>query len=185
MFLGATVIVAPTEAEARAKHQEYSEYIDVDGALALVSGWSGLDLSQYPPDTPISYIKNNATQSLVEALTTQSPERAWTVRDLGGLWGSPSRGPVIVGSPEQVADELQSWVEEADVDGFNLVRTVTPEYLTDFIDLVVPVLQRRGVFKTEYAEGTLREKMFGRGRARLGVEHPAARFRAQGGRNAA
>jgi FMN-dependent oxidoreductase (nitrilotriacetate monooxygenase family) len=176
VFLGATVIVAPTAAEARDKREEYERYVDTEGSLALISGWSGLDLAQYPPEAPIAYVRSNATQSTVEALTSESPERPWTVRDLGGLWSTPPRGPVIVGSPVQVADELQSWLEEGDVDGFNLIRHVTPEYLTDFIELVVPELQNRGAFKRAYADGTLREKLLGRG-ARLGAEHPAARHR--------
>ncbi len=180
MLLGASVIVAPTEAEARDRHEEYAKYIDIEGSLALVSGWSGIDLATYKPDTPIEYMKNDATQSLVEALTTLSPERKWTVGDLGGLWSSPSRGPVIVGNPSQVADELQSWVEEADVDGFNLARLVTPEYLVGIVDLVVPALQDRGAFKTEYREGTLREKMLGPRRARLGEEHPGGAYRRRG-----
>jgi len=70
-----------------------------------------------------------------------------------------------------------AWVEETGIDGFNLSRTVTPECLENFVDLVVPILQERGVYKREYAEGTLREKLFGAGRARLGASHPAARQR--------
>ncbi len=58
-------------------------YIDIDGSLALVSGWSGIDLAKYAPDTPLGYIKNDATQSLVEALTVLSPDRAWTGRGPG------------------------------------------------------------------------------------------------------
>ena len=65
--------------------------------------------------------------------------------------------------PNEVADELSDWVEETDVDGFNLAYAVTPETFADIVDLVVPELQRRGVYKHEYAPGTLREKLFGRG----------------------
>jgi len=78
----------------------------------------------------------------------------------------------------QVADALQSWADEADVDGFNLSRTVMPECLETFIGLVVPVLQERGAFKSAYAPGTYREKLFGQG-ARLPAAHPAARHRNQ------
>jgi alkanesulfonate monooxygenase len=84
---------------------------------------------------------------------------------------------VVVGSPEEVADELIAWVEETDVDGFNLAYAATPETFADFVDLVVPELQRRGRYKLDYARGTLREKLYGPGRARLGADHPAARFR--------
>ena len=87
------------------------------------------------------------------------------------------RSPVIVGSPTEVADQLQVWVAETDIDGFNLSYAVTPGGYQDFAELVVPELQRRGVYKTEYAKGTLREKIFGPGQARLPSSHPAARFR--------
>jgi len=75
-----------------------------------------------------------------------------------------------------VADALQAWMDEADVDGFNLSRTVMPECLQAFIDLVVPVLQARGIFKTAYTPGTYREKLFSQG-ALLQCGHPAARYR--------
>jgi hypothetical protein len=84
-----------------------------------------------------------------------------------------SRQPPIVGSPEQVADQLIASVEEADVDGFNLSRTVVPECLESFIDLVVPILQERGAYKRGYAPGTYRQKLFGKG-DRLPDMHPAA-----------
>ena len=84
---------------------------------------------------------------------------------------------MVVGSPEEVTDQLIAWIEETDVDGFNLAYAVAPATFADFVDLVVPELQRRGRYKIDYAPGTLREKLYGSGRARLGSDHPAARFR--------
>lgn len=86
-------------------------------------------------------------------------------------------GAIVVGSPTSVADQLESWVNETDIDGFNLAYAVTPETFSDFVEFVVPELQRRGIYKREYREGTLREKLYGPGRARLGDDHPAARYR--------
>ena len=83
----------------------------------------------------------------------------------------------MVGSPEEVAEELIAWVEDTDVDGFNLAYAVMPETFVDFVDLVVPELQRHRRYKLDYAPGTLREKLYGQGRARLGEDHPAVRFR--------
>ncbi len=80
------------------------------------------------------------------------------------------RGPVVVGSPEQVTEELIAWVEETDVDGFNLAYAVMPETFVDFVDLVVPELQKRERYKRDYAPGTLREKLYGQGRARLAAD---------------
>jgi hypothetical protein len=88
-----------------------------------------------------------------------------------------SRQKPVVGTPEQIADHMQAWIDIAGIDGFNLPRTVAPESLEDFVDLVVPVLQERGLFKADYAEGTLREKLFGEGHARLPGNHPGARHR--------
>jgi long-chain alkane monooxygenase len=180
MFIAMTVIVGRTETEARAKHEDYKRYISPEGALALFSGWTGIDFSQYMLDEPLRYIKNDAVNSLVDAFARDDRHKAWTVREIieyGGL-GGPS--PLIVGSPVQVADELESWIAETGADGFNLAYIVTPESFTDFVDLVVPELQRRGVYKSEYRTGTLREKLYGPGRARLTDSHPAStcRFRA-------
>jgi hypothetical protein len=94
--------------------------------------------------------------------------------------GLGSRNPAIVGSAEEVADDLIAWVEETDIDGFNLSRIVTPESLADFVDLVVPILQERGVYKRDYRPGTLREKLFGRSRL-LPPSHPAAAHRQPAG----
>jgi hypothetical protein len=75
-----------------------------------------------------------------------------------------------------VADDLQEWVEETDVDGFNLTNVITPGSFADFVEYVVPELQRRGAYKTAYSEGTLRDKLFGRG-PRLPETHRAAYYR--------
>jgi hypothetical protein len=95
------------------------------------------------------------------------------VARLAGLGG---RGPVIAGSPEEVADELEGWFEETGVDGFSLMSAVYPEGFTDFIELVVPVLQERGLFKKSYREGTYRQQLFGRG-ALTPSGHPASAIR--------
>jgi FMN-dependent oxidoreductase (nitrilotriacetate monooxygenase family) len=175
IFLGTTVIVAPTNAEAADKHAEYQRWVDDQGCLALLSGWSGIDLSRYDPDEPIQHVEGNAMRSLIESITTRSPDRRWTVRDLVGFGQVGGRGAFVVGSPTTVADELQAWVKETDVDGFNLTRVVVPESLEAVVDLLVPELQSRGAFKTQYAPGPLRQKIFGH--PRLPARHPAAQYR--------
>jgi alkanesulfonate monooxygenase len=81
-----------------------------------------------------------------------------------------------VGSPQTVDDLLQEWVEDTDVDGFNLAYAVTPETFEDAVDLLVPELQKRGVYKRDYRQGTLREKLLGAG-PRLAAPHPGAGYR--------
>ena len=126
-------------------------------------------------DEPIDDTPTQAIRSNVEAIA-RSLGAGWTKRKLIDRFVLGSRQPPIVGSPRQVADELIAWVEEGDVDGFNLARTVVPECLDSFIELVVPVLQERGMYKREYAAGTYRQKLFGCG-DRLPQTHSAAALR--------
>ena len=83
----------------------------------------------------------------------------------------------VVGSPSTVADELIGWMDETGVDGFNLRYIVSPGDINAFVDLAVPELQRRGVYKTSYEEGTFREKLFGKGRNYLPDDYPEANYR--------
>jgi FMN-dependent oxidoreductase (nitrilotriacetate monooxygenase family) len=177
MFALMTVIVGHSEAEARKKYEICRRHISLGGALALLSGWTGVDFSTYDPDEPIRYIENDAGRTAMDNLTRADPDRVWTVRTIAEHVGVGGVGPVIVGSAQQVADELERWVDGTDVDGFNLAYALMPETFTDVVDLLVPELQRRGRYKVDYQPGTLREKLFGFGRARLGEQHPAARYR--------
>ncbi len=93
--------------------------------------------------------------------------------------GIGSGSALIVGSPTQVADELEAWVDETGIDGFNLASVVMPETFTDFVDLVVPELQRRNRMKRAYTAGTLRSKLFGRDR--LPSSHVASTVRIHDG----
>jgi FMN-dependent oxidoreductase (nitrilotriacetate monooxygenase family) len=174
-----TVIAGETEREAHRKHEEYRQYVSYHGALALVSGWTGIDFGQYGRNEQLRYIENDAVQSATESLTISDPTKAWTIEEVANWVGIGGLGPLLVGSVEQVADQLQQWVEETDVDGFNLAYAVTHESFTDFVELVVPELQKRRVYKKEYRQGTLREKLFGLG-SRLPSEHPGAGYRLAG-----
>jgi alkanesulfonate monooxygenase SsuD/methylene tetrahydromethanopterin reductase-like flavin-dependent oxidoreductase (luciferase family) len=118
----------------------------------------------------------NAIQSAVETFSTADPDRQWTVKALADWVGIGGFGPLIVGSAETVADELQSWVEETDVDGFNFAYALTHETFEDVVELLIPELQKRGVYKKEYAQGTLREKLFAAG-PQLQAPHPGAGYR--------
>jgi hypothetical protein len=121
-------------------------------------------------------VHTNAIQSAVEAFSTADPNKVWTPNELADWVGIGGFGPLFVGGPQTVADLLQEWVEETDVDGFNLAYALTHETFIDAVEWLVPELQKRGVYKTEYAQGTLREKLFGDG-ARLGSNHPGASYR--------
>ncbi len=176
VFLGATVITAPTRAEALDLRDEYARHLDAEGQLALVSGWTGIDLAGMAPDEPLVRQVTNAMQSAVENLTAPG-EQPFTPADLASFGPRGARAPFLVGAPGEVADELIAWAEAADVDGFNITRGVAPETLRAVVDLVVPALQDRGAFKTRYAEGTLREKLFPGCGPRLKANHPGAASR--------
>jgi len=83
----------------------------------------------------------------------------------------------VVGTPEKVADDIEAWFEQTDVDGLNVAFATSPGDFEDIADMLVPELTKRGRYKSEYAKGTLREKLFGAGRARLNEQHPASRYR--------
>ncbi|MSP01416.1 MAG: LLM class flavin-dependent oxidoreductase [Acetobacteraceae bacterium] len=172
-----TVITDSTREAAFEKFKDYQRYVSSDGALTLMSGWTGIDFSALPKNEPIRFQAANAMTSALEAFTTADPDREWTVDEIARHAGIGGRGPVIVGSYQDVADEFEDWMRETDIDGFNLAYAVTPETFSDIVDLVVPELRRRGVYKTGYSPGTLREKLYGPGRARLPESHPAARVR--------
>jgi FMN-dependent oxidoreductase (nitrilotriacetate monooxygenase family) len=176
VFAGATVVVGRTEAEALDLLAEYAGHADAEGALAHASASLGIDLARFGMDEPvIAAAPSNAIRSNAEAMAKVAGP-SWTKRQLLKQSVLGSRQPPIVGDAAQVADALQGWMATADVDGFNLSRTVMPECLEAFIDLVVPELQRRGVYKASYAPGTYREKLFGAG-PRLPGTHAAARHR--------
>jgi alkanesulfonate monooxygenase len=177
IFTMMTVITDTTPKAARDKYQDYLGYVSEEGALALMSGWTGVDFGAMAPDEVVRFTdKANAQTSALEAFTTADPGREWTVREIARHAAIGGRGPVVIGSAAEVADELRAWVEETDVDGFNLAYALTPGTFADMADLVVPELQTRGLFKRDYAPGTFREKLFGRG-PRLPSSHPAAGFR--------
>jgi len=176
VFAMMNVIVGRTEQEAQEKLREYRKYASYEGALTLMSGWTGIDFSSCDPSSPVTHIRNDSMHTAIDRFTISDPNRVWTVGEVAEHLAVGGSGPVLVGSVKQVADELQQWVEETGIDGFNLAYTVAPESIQEFVDLVVPELQARGVYKTEYKSGTLREKLFGTA-PRLVSPHPGAAYR--------
>jgi long-chain alkane monooxygenase len=124
----------------------------------------------------VQYIQTDAVRSMLEAFSTADPDKVWTVNEIARWAGIGGLGPVLVGSPQTVADTLQEWVDETDVDGFNLAYAVAHETFSDVVDLLVPELQRRDAYPKAYREGTLRDKLFGDG-SRLPATHPASQYR--------
>jgi FMN-dependent oxidoreductase (nitrilotriacetate monooxygenase family) len=172
-----TIITDETREAADAKHKEYQQYANHEGALTLFSGWTGIDLSGYDLDEPIGNVKSNAIQSTVSNFQKANDDgKPWTIRDIAEAAAIGGLGPRLVGSGAEVAENLISLVDETDVDGFNLAYAITPGTFEDVVKYVVPELQERGAYPTEYAQGTLRNKLFGKG-DRLPAEHQGGRYR--------
>ncbi|NUG52424.1 LLM class flavin-dependent oxidoreductase [Acinetobacter lactucae] len=171
-----SIVTDETDATAQAKFKEYQSYGSYDGALTLLSGWSGVDFSQYQPTDKVEYIQTNAIQSLLDSYVNADPERVWTIEEIANWNSLGGNGPVLVGSAETVSDALQQWVEDTDVDGFNLAYILAHQTFADVVEFIVPELQKRGVYQTSYTQGTLREKLFGAG-PYLPENHRGAKYR--------
>lgn len=171
-----SIVTDETDAKAQAKFKEYQSYGSYDGALTLLSGWSGVDFSQYQPTDKVEYIQTNAIQSLLDSYVNADPERVWTIEEIANWNSLGGNGPVLVGSAETVSDALQQWVEDTDIDGFNLAYILAHQTFADVVEFIVPELQKRGVYQTSYAQGTLREKLFGAG-PYLPENHRGAKYR--------
>ncbi|MEK5077558.1 LLM class flavin-dependent oxidoreductase [Solibacillus sp. FSL W7-1436] len=162
---GAFIVVAETEEEAIAKHQQLNNYITPEVGLAYLSGFTGVDLSKHDFEGPIPdfngqqidgtnpNIRANIVKGIVEAKDLK------TLRELYNNIAGARGHREIVGTPSQVADQLQEWFENDAADGFNIMAPTFPQGFNDIVELVIPELQRRGLFKTEYAGTTLRENL--------------------------
>ncbi|WP_298460678.1 LLM class flavin-dependent oxidoreductase [uncultured Cellulomonas sp.] len=178
-FAGAVVIVGRDRAAAERKAEEFRLLSRAEGYLAHAGG-GGVDLAAYPPETVIDDI----VAGLGGPEQVPSNRRYAPGTTVGQALAAVTRfdkGFFAVGTPTEVVDTIESWVRDTDLDGFNLRQFLTPGTAEDFVELVVPELQRRGLYRTEYAESTLRERLAGPGRTRLADSHPGARYR--GGRN--
>ncbi|PYH98120.1 xenobiotic compound monooxygenase, DszA family [Aspergillus ellipticus CBS 707.79] len=179
---GVLVIVGETDEAAHAKFDELAKYGDREGALALFGGWSGYDLSTYSDDQDFRFVEQPAVRSMVNHWASTVPGgegKKWNKTTIAEYLIMGGNGSKILGGPQTVADELERWVDVADVDGFNLSYASIPDTFDDIITYLVPELQRRGLFHTEYAVkgGTMRENMSGQpGETRLSETHPGAQY---------
>jgi FMN-dependent oxidoreductase (nitrilotriacetate monooxygenase family) len=172
---GLLPIVGRTEAEARAKHQQLQDLIHPLVGLAHVYGPMG-DLSGYPIDGPVPEPVDPEMRSRANVLLEMAQRENMTIRQLY-LAASSGRGHrSVIGTPSQIVDAMQAWVDAEAADGFNIIPTHLPGGIEDFVELVVPELQLRGLFRTEYEGRTMREN--------IGLPQPRSRYetRSAGGR---
>ena len=199
MFATFTPVVGRTDAEAQAKYDAARANASIIGGLVLFSGWTGIDISRIPLDQEITAedsTEGHRITSLMETLTAPLEDaggtggkRAWTPRLVAERAAVGGLGPVGVGCAARVADELERWVREADLDGFNLGYVTTPGTFEEVVELLIPELRRRGVYggplpMATGVEGggggeglTAREKIYGVGQRQLRADHPGSRYK--------
>ncbi|KAM0721066.1 hypothetical protein Q7P37_003352 [Cladosporium fusiforme] len=182
VFATFTPILGQTEEEAQAKLQRHISNASTIGGLVLFSGWTGIDISKIPLDQKITASDSkeaNKVTSILSAFTTTSKEvPEWTPRVVAEKASIGGLGPVGVGTAATVADELERWIEEGDLDGFNLAYVTTPGTFEDVVDLLVPELRRRGLYPEKVEDGlTVREKVYGKGQAGLRDDHTGSRYK--------
>jgi alkanesulfonate monooxygenase len=165
---GAFVVVGDSVEEARAKRAKLDSLVHYDSAIASLSIALGHDASTFDPDKPLPEIpETNASKSGRERAIALAKRENLTVRQLAQRLGGYS-GLAFVGTPETIADQMEEWLVSEGSDGFNVMFPYLPAGLDDFVDRVVPELQRRGIFRREYEGRTLREN--------LGLPRPANKF---------
>lgn len=180
LFLeGLSFIVGSTQEEARRKEAEIDSWMSFEAEAAMRAAATGLDLTRYDPETPLADLLDQAPgmRSVLQLAIDGAP--AGEVPTVKHMLLETQRLMRVVGTPDSIADRLEEY-QRAGVTGINMIYSLLPDSFADFVDHVVPVLQKRGLMKQDYAPGTLREKLFpGRG-PRLPDRHPAARYRKGG-----
>ena len=158
---GVSIFVAKTEQEAKEKYELLNSLIHPDVGLGLISGLAGdIDLSQFDLDAPFPRledieIKSSRQQMMIEIAAKHN----FSIRQLYEHIASARGHWTLIGTAEQVVDQLQQWFENEAADGFNVLPPSTPAGLNDFVEFIVPELQRRDLFRTEYEGTTLRENL--------------------------
>ena len=171
----AGIIVGKTDEEVSAKLDDYRRLISIEGRLA--HNQSRIDYTRYPPHEKLKDIIARQDRGHEQITPRFKPEQTIgeVLKQLGAV--QPGRH-FVAGTPTVVADTIEKWLDEDDIDGINLVQYLSFQTARDFIELVVPELRRRGRFRESYRDGeTLRERLFGAGRARLPANHFGARYR--------
>lgn len=159
VLYGLQPIVRSTELEAKQRAEELKERIPLDAILARLSGVFGVDLSKFDPEMPLSEMDTQASRGLMSATLTAADGKAVTLRAAAAQWALSVAIPQVIGTPEQVANEIEHAWRETGCYGFNLSPTTNPDSVDDFVDQVVPILQKRGVYRTEYEGETFRQNL--------------------------
>ncbi|MFJ6938723.1 LLM class flavin-dependent oxidoreductase [Streptomyces sp. NPDC101132] len=176
---GIAPVIGSTEAEARALEQELTDLQVPEYGLAQLSGMLGTDLTGLPLDGPLPELPEekdiNGNKSRFTLVAELARRDGLTLRELIARLGGGRGHRVVAGTPEHIADEIEEWFRAGAADGFNIMPPYLPGGLEVFVDEVVPLLQARELFRTEYTGRTLREHYgLARPANRLAVTSPAS-----------
>ncbi|MFJ5622349.1 LLM class flavin-dependent oxidoreductase [Peribacillus loiseleuriae] len=170
IFPGISPIIGKTDEEAHQKYLEIANLVSIDDALNYLERYfDHFDFRQYPLDEPfpeLGDIGKNSFQSTTDRIKEMAKQEHLTLREVALRVTSPKTN--FIGTPEKIADLIQTWFEAGAADGFMIGGPVLPDGLTDFVDHVLPILQKRGLFRTEYESDTLR--------GNLGLKIPRNRY---------
>jgi FMN-dependent oxidoreductase (nitrilotriacetate monooxygenase family) len=173
VFPGIAPIIGETPEEAERKYQEVAGLVTIENALNYLGRFfEHHDFSQYPLDEPfpeLGDLGRNSFQSGTDKIKKNAREKGLTLREVALQSATPRSS--FIGTPSQVADQVQNWFESGAADGF-MVAAAVPHGIEEFVDLVVPILQERGLFRTEYESDTLR--------GNLGLPVPENRYTKSG-----
>ncbi|MQG22794.1 MAG: LLM class flavin-dependent oxidoreductase [SAR202 cluster bacterium] len=161
-----TPVIGETESEANKKNEEFMKYQSDDGLLALFGGHTGIDLKGLDRDKPLSDMDSDGMQFIAKS------REGMTINNM--IADMPKSR--MVGTPAQIADILETYYE-AGVDGFNALTMIQPGSHEDLVNMLVPELQNRGLFRKKYEASTLREHFFGKGATLTTPDHPASQYR--------
>ncbi len=159
VLYGLQPILGGTETEAQRRTEELIQRIPLEAILARLSGVLGHDLSQFDPDDALTDMDTQASRGLMAATASSADGKAITLREAASRWALSVAIPQLIGTPEQVAEQIESIWRETGCAGFNLSPTTNPDSVTDFVEQVVPLLQARGIFRREYRGRTLRDHL--------------------------
>ena len=157
---GVMPIVGRTREEAKSLWKELNTLVDIENGLRQLSLRFSMDLSQYPLDGPVPEVPlGEGNQSRVKLMTDMAKRENLTLRELAAVAAGSRGHRVIVGTAEDIADDFELWLKEGGADGFNIMPAIMSEQLDLFVELVIPELRRRGLFRDDYEFATLRENL--------------------------
>jgi alkanesulfonate monooxygenase SsuD/methylene tetrahydromethanopterin reductase-like flavin-dependent oxidoreductase (luciferase family) len=159
LIYGLQTIIDRDKSRANDRYAEFVENVQIESALGILSGHTGFDFSTLDLDDNVVDADVQGIRGLFDAILEAKDGAPVTVREAAQIYGVSMGAPVAVGTPTDVADQMEEYIDNGDCNGFMMLATDTPGCFNDMVELLVPELQRRGRFRTRYPGTTLRESL--------------------------